>query len=125
MTHQPRISAAESQIMDVLWRIHEPLSAERVREQLSGAWSEATVRTFLRRLAKKRAVSQTREGKRFLYAPLVDRAEYAHAESRHLIDRLFGGRLTPFVTQFAERETLTPEEVEALRKLIDRFDDGR
>jgi BlaI family transcriptional regulator, penicillinase repressor len=121
-----RITAAEGLIMDVLWRAEAPMAAEEVRARLDEAeWSEATVRTLLTRLVKKKAVAATKDRRRFLYRPLVQRAEYAHAESRNLLDRLFDGRIGPFVAQFSERQDLTDEEVAELKSLIERLGRGR
>ena len=117
-----RITAAESLIMDVLWRAEAPVAAEEVRAQLDQAeWSEATVRTLLTRLVKKKAVASKKDGRRYLYRPLVQRAEYAHAESRNLLDRLFDGRIGPFVAQFSERQDLTDDEIGELKSLIERL----
>ena len=85
-------------------------------------WSHGTVRTLLTRLVKKKAVSTQKEGRRFLYRPLVDRGAYVHAESKCLIDRLFDGRIGPFVAHFSDRQDLTPAEVNELRQLIERLD---
>jgi predicted transcriptional regulator len=85
-------------------------------------WSAGTIRTFLTRLLKKKALAATPDGRRYLYRPLIRREDYVHEQSRKLIDRLFGGRIAPFVTQFSERQGLSHEEVEELRRLIERLD---
>lgn len=85
-------------------------------------WSAGTVRTFLARLVKKKAVAAQKDGRRYLYRPLVSRADYAHRQSRNLIDSLFNGRIVPFVTQFSERQTLSREEIDELKLLIKRLD---
>jgi BlaI family penicillinase repressor len=121
----PKITAAEGQIMDVLWRAFGPMAAEAIREQLTEDWSEATVRTLLTRLVKKKAVSQAKDGRRFLYTALVARADHARAEGASLIDRLFDGQLAPFVTQFAEQRTLTPEDIARLKALIAELEDDQ
>jgi predicted transcriptional regulator len=121
-----KITSAESLIMDVLWRAEGPLAAEEVRAQLDEAeWSEGTVRTFLTRLVKKKAVAAKKDGRRFLYSPLIERQDYAHAESRNLLDRLFDGKIGPFVAQFSERQDLSKEEIAELRRLIERLGHGR
>lgn len=119
-----KISPAESQVLDVLWRHDRPLASEEVTQALANEteWAHPTVRSLLGRLVKKKAVSAVMEGRRYLYRPLLERAAYARAESENLLDRLFEGRLTPFVTQFASHKALTPEDVTALRALIERLE---
>lgn len=117
-----KITAAESLIMEVLWRASGPMAVEELRDELRDAtWTDGTVRTFLSRLLHKQAVSATRDGKRFLYSPLLTRADYVHSESKGLIDRLFGGSIGPFVTHFSERQNLKPEEIEELRELVEKL----
>jgi predicted transcriptional regulator len=51
--------------------------------------------------------------------------DFAHQQSRNLIDRLFGGRVAPFITQFSERERLSREDIEELKRLVRRLENGR
>ena len=122
-----KISEAESQVLEVFWRAAGPLSADDVVAAMDNdrEWSAGTIRTFLTRLVKKEALAATPEGRRYLYTPLIRREDYVHEQSRHLIDRLFGGRIAPFLTQFSERQTLTRDEIEELKRLIRRLDDDR
>lgn len=120
------ISSAESIIMEALWR-RSPQSAEEVAAEVADAqgWVEATVKTLLNRLLKKRAIAAERDGRRYLYRPLLQRTDYVSAESRSLIDRLFDGRLSSLVMHFSEREKLSAEDVAELKRLIEELDDGR
>lgn len=119
-----KISEAESQVMEVFWSAEGALSADDVVAAMDNEreWSAGTIRTFLSRLLKKKALAATQDGRRYLYRPLIRRDDYVHEESRKLVERLFGGRITPFVTQFAERQDLSREEVEELKRLIERLD---
>ena len=120
------ISEAESVVMDVLWREH-PLSAEDVVATLAKTtdWQEPTIKTLLNRLLKKRAIAADRDGRRYLYRPLLKREDYVHAASASLLDRLFGGRVAPLVAHFSERRKLSRKDVEELKRLIRELDDGR
>lgn len=118
-----KITAAESQIMDVLWRLGRPLAVEDVRDALTEeTWTDATIRTLLNRLVGKKAVVAAKDGRRFLYRPLVARGDYVHAQSKSLIDRLFDGQIEPFVAHFSQREDLSSEEIARLRTLIERLE---
>lgn len=118
-----KITAAESQIMEVLWRCDKSLAVEDVSEALTEeTWTDATIRTLLNRLVRKKAVAASKDGRRFLYRPLVARGDYVHAESKSLIDRLFDGQLEPFVAHFSQREDLSSDEIARLRILIERLE---
>jgi len=122
-----RISEAESQVMEIFWSAEGPLSADDVVAAMDNDrdWSAGTIRTFLTRLVKKQALAATPDGRRYLYRPLVRREDYVHDQSRKLIDRLFGGRLAPFVSHFSERQNLSRDEVEELKRLIERLGHDR
>ena len=117
------ISDAESVVMDVLWR-RAPQSAEEVVAALAEStdWQEPTIKTLLNRLLKKGVVSAEREGKRYLYRPLLKRVDYVHSESKTLLDRLFDGRVAPLVAHFSERRKLSKKDLEELKKLIGELD---
>jgi predicted transcriptional regulator len=117
-----KISEAESQVMEVFWSAERPLSADDVVAAMDSDWSAGTIRTFLTRLLKKKALAATPDGRRYLYRALIQRDDYVHEQSRKLIDRLFGGRIAPFVSQFSARQDLSREEVEELKRLIERLD---
>ena len=117
-----RISGAEHEIMEVLWQ-DSPLTAAEVaaRVPASREWSIRTVKTLLSRLLSKGAITHEEEGRRYLYRPAVAREDYVAQESRRLLDRLFGGRLTPLVAHLAERDSLSEHdiaEIEALLKAL-------
>ncbi len=119
-----RISEAEAVVMQVLWSDH-PLSADEVMARLPGGneWAEATVKTLLNRLLNKGAIAAEKEGRRYLYSPLVQRDAWVLEESRSLIDRLFDGRVAPLVAHFSQHRKLSTEDVAELRRLLEELDD--
>jgi BlaI family penicillinase repressor len=58
------------------------------------------------------------DGRRFLYAPLLQRQDWLAEQSTGLLDRLFGGRLAPLVAQFASTRRLSREDRAALEQLL-------
>jgi predicted transcriptional regulator len=121
-----RISAAESLVMEALWR-REPLTAEEITAEIAEGqgWSEATVKTLINRLYGKKAIGADRDGRRYLYRPLVSRTDYVEAESQGLLDRLFDGRLAPLVSHFSKTQKLSGEDLAELKRLIQEIDDGK
>lgn len=117
-----RISEAEHVVMEVLWD-EAPLTAADVSERIDPArgWSDRTIKTMLSRLLGKGVLAHEEDGRRYLYRPVVARADYVAVESRKLVDRLFGGRITPLVAHLAERDALSDKdiaEIEALLKAL-------
>jgi BlaI family penicillinase repressor len=119
------ITPAESHVMDALWR-RGPLAMEDVAAEVADQnWGPATVKTLVHRLMKRKAIRSERIDGRVRYVPVLQRAEYLQSESQGLLDRLFGGRLTPLVAHFAEHRALSRDEVKRLRRLLDELDHDR
>lgn len=120
-----KISAAESRVLDVLWKLGavDVTEATAALAQSEG-WSDETVRTLLRRLIAKKAVARRKDGRRSVYRAIIERADCAQAESESLIDRFFDGQVSPLVLQFAQHRKLRKEDLEALKRLIAELDDG-
>jgi BlaI family transcriptional regulator, penicillinase repressor len=121
-----RVSSAEGIVMEALWR-RQPLSAEDVVTAVAAdqAWTEATVKTLLNRLLSKGAIAAEKDGRRYLYRPVLKREDYVAEESTSLIDRLFDGRVSSLVTHFSAREKLSPDDIAELKRLIAELDNGR
>ena len=117
----PRISDAEWVVMAVLWE-QSPRTAGEVVEALAGreSWSAATIKTMLNRLVRKRALKFKADGKRYLYSPAVSRQACVRSETRGLVDRLFGGATGALLAHFVEDARLSREEIDELRRMLDR-----
>ncbi len=114
-----RISDAEHEVMEVLWS-KSPLTAAEVCDEVCAqrGWSLATVKTLLGRLVQKQAIAAAPDGRRYLYMPLIARAEYVGGESRRLVERLFGGRAAPLFAHLAEQEALTEDDLAEIEVLL-------
>jgi len=114
-----KISGAESHIMEALWT-KGPLTADELVQTVGPAheWGEATVKTLINRLLKKKALKSERAGGRALYRALVTREDYVTGESQGLLDRLFGGQVAPLVAHYAKHRDLSAVELARLKTLI-------
>jgi BlaI family transcriptional regulator, penicillinase repressor len=121
-----QISEAESMVMDVLWQ-RSPLTAEDVVAALAERqdWQEATIKTLLNRLLNKGAIEAVKEGRRYLYSPLLRREDWVLDESEGLLSRLFGGRVAPLVAHFNQHQRLSETDIAELRRLLEEIDDDR
>lgn len=106
--------------MEVLWD-RSPRSAAEVIKALTveTGWNHRTIRTLLRRLMDKKAVSYVEDGRAYLYAAVLTREEYVRSESRSFLARVFGGNPLSALAHFVEDEQLSSEELERLQDLVD------
>jgi predicted transcriptional regulator len=114
-----RISDAEHAVMEVLWD-EAPLAASDVAERVrpDRDWSIRTVKTLLSRLLAKGALVHEEEGRRYLYRPTLSRDDFVARESTRMLDRMFGGRVTPLVAHLAERNQLSRKDIEEIEALL-------
>jgi BlaI family penicillinase repressor len=120
----PRISETEWEVMKVVWA-EAPCSAWRIIERLTRAdptWHPKTVKAFLNRLVKKKALGFSKEGRAYLYRPLVLEGECVDAASESFLERVFGGSLRPMLAHFVERKKLSAEEIRQLKRLLEGKD---
>ena len=126
-----QVSEAESVVMEVLWEAEAsrraPLAAEEVVAALAQRqdWQEATIKTLLNRLLKKGAIKASKDGRRYLYTPVLSRQAWLMDESEGLLQRLFDGRVAPLVAHFSRHRKLGAKDVAELRKLLEEIDDGK
>jgi predicted transcriptional regulator len=121
-----QISEAEAVVMEVLWQ-RQPQAADEIVAALAGRseWAEATVKTLLNRLLNKGAIRADKDGRRYLYAPVLTREAWVARQSEGLVERLFGGRVAPLVAHFSEQGRLTTGDIAELKRLIAEIDDDR
>lgn len=117
----PKIFESEYRFCLILWE-HEPVnSTELVRlckEKLG--WSKATTYTVIRRLAERGVL----KNEHAVVTSLVSKAEVQSAEIDELVEKTFEGSLPAFVAAFTRREKLSEEDIAALRRMIDAYEEG-
>jgi predicted transcriptional regulator len=120
------ISEAEAVVMEVLWQRH-PQGADDVVAALQATtdWAEPTIKTLLNRLLNKGAIEATREGRRYLYSPVLAREAWVAEQSEGLLERLFDGRVAPLVAHFSQQRKLSRKDIAELRKLLEEIDDDK
>jgi predicted transcriptional regulator len=120
-----KITTAESQVMEALWR-DGPLSPEEIIAAVGpdNGWQAGTVRTLITRLLGKKAIRGKREKAGYRYSPLITRNDYIQDESKGFLDRLFKGEVAPLVAHLAEHRALSARDVKKLKKLISELEDG-
>ena len=116
----PRISDSEWEVMKVLWA-NSPLSASEIIQVLAAQanWHPKTVKTFLNRLVRKKALGFHKQGRAYSYQPLVKEVECVQAVSESFLDRVFGGALKPMLAHFVEQRKLSAAEIRELRRLLE------
>ena len=116
-----RLTPLETLIMNVLWD-ESPAAVKQVQERLTAVKPMAynTVLTILRILRDKGFVVSEREGRSDLYRPVVTREDMGRRSLGEVIDSFFSGSAEALVSQLLDGQSLTDEELAAIRAELDR-----
>jgi BlaI family penicillinase repressor len=117
----PHLSEAEWEVMKAIWRRDpEPSIAPQLVAELGEprGWSEATVKTLLNRLLKKKALRFEKVGKAYLYSPAVTEKQCRSVASDSFLNRVFDGSLSPLLAHFVSSRKLSAAEINELEQLL-------
>ena len=128
MKGNPEISEAEYQVMKVIWAAGAPISTNEVVERLetTTAWKPKTIHTLLSRLVKKNALQYEKDGRVFVYTPLVAESEILALENDSFLNRFYNGALNSMVVNLLERDKLSDDDIAKLKHILDeKLPEGR
>ncbi|WP_148411620.1 BlaI/MecI/CopY family transcriptional regulator [Murimonas intestini] len=119
MRSLPQISEAEFEVMKVVWN-HAPINTTEVTEKLTRTtqWKPKTIQTLLKRLVQKGAVTYEKQGRVFVYTPLVREDEYVNHESDSFLNRYYDGNIVSMVSAYLDSDHLTEQDIVSLNKLL-------
>ena len=112
---------SERKVMEVLWREGDLPAGQIVKilKEETG-WNRNTTYTVIKKCVDKGAVRRTEPG--FVCNALISRPEVQDYETEELIDRMFDGSREKFFAAFLDGGKLSRQEVEQLKKMIDRLE---
>lgn len=116
---QPRLTDAEVRLMDIIWD-RAPISVQGVVDALPPELGLAysTVLTTMRILEDKGYLRHTKEGRAFVYHPVVAREEARRSALRHVLDKFFGSKPELLVQNILGGGDLSKKELAKLKQLI-------
>jgi predicted transcriptional regulator len=113
------LTDAELKLMTVLWDKGSATVSDVVDSLDDGApLAYSTVLTTLRVLENKGYLRHVKEGRAFIYRPIVGRYQARDSATTHLIRRFFGGSPELLMLNLVERRKLSPKQLRELRERI-------
>lgn len=113
----PKIFESEYRFCLILWR-EEPINSTQLakicKEELG--WSRTTTYTVIKRLRDRGVV----KNENATVTALVSKEEVQIAQMDELMEKTFEGSIPAFLAAFARRQSLTEDEVEILRRIIEK-----
>ena len=106
-----KLTQAEWQIMNALWKRHPATAREIARRLPPGInWAYTTIKTMLSRLAEKNVISQSKKGNTSVYEPVVSKSKARRAALKALANQAFDGAFGPLMHFLIEDQDLTPKQ---------------
>ena len=118
---ETRLGLVEARFADLVWQ-HAPVaSGELVRLAADALdWKKSTTYTVLKKLCGRGLF--VNEGG--TVRALLTRVEFYAAAGARFVQDSYNGSLPAFVAAFAARQSLSAEDVAALRRIIDAYPEG-
>ncbi len=115
----PTLTDAELRLMEVIWHKGEASAAEVLEALPDASLAYTTVINTLRILESKGYLRHTKEGKAFVYHPLVDRTAASRTAVQYIVSRFFGNSPGLLVSNLIEDDRLSKRDLQRLKKLIE------
>jgi len=116
----PTLTEVELELMDVLWEKGRATVSEIVEALPDERLAYSSVLTMMRILEQKGYVEHEKEGRAFVYRPVVDRQQAQKSVIGYLLKRFFNNSPELLVVNLLETEELGPAEIEKLKEMIDK-----
>ena len=116
----PTLTEAELRLMDVLWK-KEAATVRDVVAALPGnePLAYSTVLTTLRILERKGYVSHEKEGRAYVYQPVVGREDARRSVVRYMMSRFFNNSPEALMLNILENETVDGDVLDRLKRMVD------
>ncbi len=109
---------SEAKVMQIIWD-NSPISAKDISllaaEKIG--WNKNTTYTVIKKLEAKGFIN--REDPGFICTPKVTKSEMQKIEVSSLVKKVFGGSKKALFSALLEDESISREEIDELRRLID------
>lgn len=117
----PQISEAEFEVMKIVWK-SAPINTNEITECLlkTTSWSAKTIQTLIKRLVTKGALTYEKQGRVFVYTPLVKEDEYINQESNSFLKRFYDGDISAMLSAYLENNRLSETEIRHLRSILSK-----
>lgn len=113
------VSDSELALMRIVWSAGGRARYAEIMEALARSgctWQKNTVITLLSRLVEKGLLRVNKIGRRNEYTALLTEGDYQTAQTQALVNKLYAGSAKGLVATLIQRELLSPEEYEELRR---------
>ncbi len=114
-----QLTKAEEEIMQWVWKLEEANVASIIEQMPTPKPAYNTVSTVIRILESKAFVSHRKEGKGYVYFPIIKKEEYSNQSLKKLMNTYFNGSFKNMVSSFVKKNDMTIKDLEQILKELD------
>lgn len=115
-----RVTRREREIINALFALGNSGSVEDIRKRLDTPPSDSSVRVMLARLEQKGIIRRQQQGVRNIYSVTVSPTTAKRSALQQYLQTFFGGSQRLMLTSLMRDGSWSDEDLEVLRKEIDR-----
>jgi len=115
-----QLTNSEEQLMEHLWKLEKGFMKDLLEAFPEPKPATTTVATLLKRMIDKKFVAYNEFGNSREYYPLVKKSDYFSKHVNGLIKNFFNNSASQFASFFTTETNLTANELEELRKIVDK-----
>ena len=123
-----QVSDSELELMRIIWDNGGSALYAQIMEELvrtGHSWQKNTVITLLSRLVEKGMLRTSKIGRRNEYSALVSEEDYQTAQTQNLLNKLYEGSAKGLVSTLIQRDLLSAEDYEELRRFWEKGGETR
>ena len=118
-----KLHRLDLEIMKVIWELGQATVSE-VLDTINRKLAYTTVATTMKHLEQKGFLTNTVDGRTFVYQPLIQEAEVSQSMLSDLLERFFDNSVERLVNTLLETEHIDSVELDLLQQLINRHKEG-
>lgn len=121
MEEKTDITPAEWQVMRIIWTLGHSTSSQIIDIlQQKVDWKPATIKTLLRRLVEKGALKTTKQGRAFIYTPLIKEQITMNEAADQLFNSICEMHVGSTLDHVIESATLSKDDIKRLQDLLSK-----
>jgi len=120
----PKPTAGELEILDVMWRLAQPVTVRDVHAALSESRTTGytTVLKLMQIMATKGLLDRDESERAHRYRPRLQQQQTRTQLLRDLVERAFDGSAALLVQQALATKRASPAEIAEIRQMLDRYE---
>lgn len=118
-----KLPDSEFEVMDIIWNCEGDVTSNVILAKMRKNCKLPTVISYLKRLEEKGFLTKEKNGKEYLYRPIITKDDYLKFETNLFIKQYHNNSLFSFMSALVQSKPLSAEEIELLTAELEKYKD--